>query len=177
MDIVFEDSFFRYAVITGGNVASPGLHGRQKPVKIGVQFFSGAGKEAFPNDFDKPGVWPRGFHCSLKDADKDTDNSGTILSEKYPEYKGCYVLKANSTRKPVVVDRSAQPIREEQGIIYPGCYVYAKVGVAGYTYGKMTKGVKAYLNGVQFVKDGERFGSDALGDFDALDGDEDDFLG
>mgnify|MGYP003296554814 CR=1 FL=1 len=45
----------------------------------------------------------------------------------------------------------------------------------GWFFGKVKKGVKAYLNGVQFVKDGERFGSDALGDFEALDGDDDDF--
>lgn len=137
--------------------------------------FFDAGRETFPNDFDKTGVWPRGFHCSLKDADKDTDNSGVILSEKYPEYKGCYILKANSTRKPVVVDRHAQPISEEQGVIYAGCYVYVKVGVNGYTYGKMTKGVKAYLNGVQFFRDGEPLGR-AVDSFDALDGDEDDFM-
>ena len=50
-------------------------------------------------------------------------------------------------------------------------------GAAGYTYGKVKKGVKCYLNGVQFVKDGERFGADATNDFDALDGDDDGFMG
>jgi hypothetical protein len=54
--------------------------------------------------------------------------------------------------------------------------VNASLAAAGYTFGKVKKGVKAYLNGVQFVKDGDRFGSDALSDFDALDGEDDDFF-
>lgn len=59
----------------------------------------------------------------------------------------------------------------------PQMKLYA-LGVAGYEFGKVKKGVKCYLNGVQFNADGERFGADALNDFDELDGgDNDDFLG
>ena len=101
---------------------------------------------------------------------------GEILAEKNSAYKGCYILEANSTKRPVVINRNKSAVAEEDGIIYSGCYVNASLAAAGYTFGKMTKGVKAYLNGVQFVKDGERFGSDAMSDFDALDGDEDDFM-
>ena len=141
-----------------------------------LRAFFEAGKEKFPTDFVKAGVWPRGYSCSLKDADVDTDNSGTVLSEKYPAYKGCYILKTNSTNRPRIIDRQRKDVTKESGIIYSGCYVNAAVNISGYTFGKMTKGVKAYLNGVQFVKDGERFGSDALSDFDVLDGEDDDFF-
>ena len=134
-----------------------------------------AGKEEFAADF-AGSAWPRGITCSLKDADKDTNLMGEILAEKNPAYEGCYILEANSTRRPVVLDRRKAAVTEEDGIIYSGCYVNASLNAAGYTYGKVKKGVKCYLNGVQFVKDGERFGSDAYGDFDALDGDEDDFM-
>lgn len=136
--------------------------------------FYEAGQESFPSDFT--GAWPRGFTCSLKDADKETNSMGEVLAEKNPAYVGCFILEANSTRRPVILNRNKSAVTEEDGIIYSGCYVNASLAAAGYTYGKVKKGVKAYLNGVQFVKDGERFGMDASSDFDALDGDEDDFL-
>ncbi len=137
-----------------------------------------AGQEEFPADF-KPGNWPKGYTCGLKDADKDTDSNDEILAEKNPDYKGCYIIEANSVQRPVAVNRKKAAVTEADGIIYSGCYVNASLGIAGYTYGKVKKGVKAYLNGVQFVADGERFGSDALSDFDELDGDDnaDDILG
>lgn len=135
-----------------------------------------AGKEAFASDF-VGNAWPRGFTCSLKDADVEVNSLGEVLAEKNPAYKGCYILEANSTRRPVVFDRRKAAVAEEDGIIYAGCYVNASLAAAGYTYGKVKRGVKCYLNGVQFVKDGERFGADASDDFDALDGDVDDFMG
>ena len=137
-----------------------------------------AGQEEFPADF-KPGSWPKGYTCSLKDADKETDSNGEILAEKNPAYKGCYVIEANSVNRPLTINRNKSAVTEADGIIYAGCYVNASLGISGYTYGKVKKGVKAYLNGVQFVQDGERFGADALDDFDELDADEDadDLLG
>lgn len=136
-----------------------------------------AGKEAFPSDFGTTG-WPKGYTCGLKDADKDTDSNGEILAEKNPAYAGCYIIEANSVRRPLAINRNKAAVTEEDGIIYSGCYVNASLGIAGYTYGKVKKGVKAYLNGVQFVADGERFGSDAMSDFDELDaeGAADDFM-
>lgn len=136
--------------------------------------FFEAGQESFASDF-KGGAWPKHYTCSLKDADVATDSMGEILAEKQSAYKGCYVLEANSTKRPIAINRNKSAVAEEDGIIYSGCYVNASLAAAGYTYGKVKKGVKAYLNGVQFVKDGERFGADTLGDFDALDGDDDDF--
>lgn len=136
-----------------------------------------AGKEKYPSAFTGK-EWPRGYTCAMKDADKDEDTSGTILSEKNPEYAGCYIVKASSskTKRPVVIDRKKSAVTEEDGIIYSGCYVNASISAEGYEFGKVKKGVTCYLNGVQFVADGERFGSDALDDFDDLDGGEDDFL-
>ena len=140
-----------------------------------------AGAEKFPADF-KPGSWPKGYTSALKDGDKDVNGSGEILAENNPEYAGCYVLKASASasRRPLTIGRKKEAITEADGIIYSGCYVNASIAVAGYEFGKIKKGVTAYLNGVQFVADGERFGSDALSDFDALDaadgGDDYDFI-
>jgi hypothetical protein len=135
-----------------------------------------AGAEKFPTAFGGA-TWPRGYTCALKDADVDTNNAGDLLSENNPEYKGCYVLRADSTSRPIVLDRRKAAITEEDGIIYSGCYINVSMSAAGYEFGKMKKGVKCYLNGVQFVKDGDRFGGDASNDFDSLDGDDDDFMG
>ena len=130
-----------------------------------------AGAETFASDFTGKG-WPKGYTCSLKDADVDTNGLGEVLAEKNAAYAGCYILEANSTRRPVAVNRDKSAVTEDDGIIYSGCYVNASLAAAGYTFGKMKKGVKCYLNGVQFVKDGDRFGSDATNDFDALDGED-----
>lgn len=135
-----------------------------------------AGAEKYPAAFVAGKGWPKGYTCALKDADKDTDDSGELLAEKNPEYAGCYVLKADSTKRPVVVGRRKEALTEADGVIYSGCYVNASLAAAAYEFGKVKKGVKCYLNGVQFVQDGERFGVDALSDFDELDeGEEDDF--
>ena len=134
-----------------------------------------AGAEKFPTAFTG-GAWPRGYSCALKDADNDTDREGTPLCEKNPEYTGCYVLRADSTSRPIVLDRRKAAVTEEDGLIYSGCYINVSMSAAGFEFGKMTKGVKCYLNGVQFVKDDERFGGDASSDFDSLDGEDDDFM-
>jgi hypothetical protein len=136
-----------------------------------------AGQEKYPNAFNGS-AWPVGYTCALKDGDKDTAGDGTLLSEKNKEYAGCYVLKAASTRRPVVIDRKKAAVSEADGVIYSGCYVNASLAAGAYEFGKVKKGVTCYLNGVQFVADGERFGADAMNDFDALDGDDDnDFMG
>lgn len=134
--------------------------------------FRSAGADKYPSAF-KGTEWPKGFTCSLKDADTQTDSMGEVLAEKNPAYAGCYILEANSTRRPVVVGRRKEALTAEDGVIYSGCYVNASLAAAPYEYGKVKRGVKAYLNGVQFVKDGERFGTDALSDFDDLEDDDD----
>jgi hypothetical protein len=129
-----------------------------------------AGAEKFPTAFNGK-AWPTGYTNALKDGDKDVNGNGEILAENNPEYAGCYVFKASAaaSRRPITIGRKKEAITEADGIIYSGCYVNASVAVAGYEFGKIKKGVTAYLNGVQFVADGERFGSDAMSDFDELD--------
>jgi hypothetical protein len=137
-----------------------------------------AGQEKYPQAFATGKPWPMGYTCALKDGDKDVAGDGTVLAEKNPEYAGCYILKASSTRRPVVLGRRKEALTEEDGIVYSGCYINVSAAAAGYEFGKVKKGVTCYLNGVQFVADGERFGSDATSDFDELDGgaDDDDFM-
>lgn len=136
-----------------------------------------AGQEKFPMVIAPNKPWPMGYTTALKDADKDVDGSGVLLAEKNPASKGCYILKAQSTRQPATVGRRKEKVTEADGIIYSGCYVNVSVAPAGYEFGKIKKGVTCYLNGVQFVEDGEPFGADATNDFDALDSEAyDDFM-
>lgn len=72
-----------------------------------------------------------------------------------PSYKGCYYLKAKSNRKPGVVDANLQPIIEPEAF-YSGCYGRASVNFKAFN--NVSKGVGAYLNNVQKLKDGEPLG-------------------
>ena len=69
------------------------------------------------------------------------------------ELQGKMYLKSSNKNRPKVVDKKRNPITAEDEIIYPGCFVYAHVSFWGYD-----GGVSCNLDGVQFSKDGERFG-------------------
>lgn len=126
--------------------------------------------EKFPGK-RKPGApWPSSFHSPLADGDE--------MADEHPEYAGCYVLKSSSKNRPLVMGRRKEQLTEEDGVIYSGCYCNASLAAAGFEFEKLKKGVTVYLNGVQFVRDGERLaGYDASGDFDELDDEADDYDG
>ena len=93
----------------------------------------------------------------IKDADKNADGQGVPLAEKNPEYAGHYIIRAGSKSRPVVVDQNRQELLDKEAV-YGGCW--CKVNINPYAYsGTENKGVTFGLNGVQFWKDGERFGS------------------
>ena len=79
-------------------------------------------------------------------------------------------------KRPTLVNRDKTPIVEEDGILYAGCYVNVSIDlwVMDNSYGKK---VLASLNAIQFVRDGEAFGTKSEGAdcFSSLD-DDDDFL-
>lgn len=126
--------------------------------------------EKFPGK-RKPGApWPSNMHSPLVDGDE--------LADEHPEYQGSFVLKTGSKSRPLVVDRKKHAVTEEDGIIYSGCFCNASLAAAGFEFEKLKKGVTVYLNGVQFVCDGERLaGYDASGDFEELDGEDNDYEG
>lgn len=89
--------------------------------------------------------------ASLRDGD-DEDNED-------PAHHGCWVLKASSNRRPVVLDRDMSQITEDDDKIYAGCYVNAAVTPYYSTEAKHGKKIiYCNLHGIQFVKDGEAFG-------------------
>lgn len=117
----------------------------------------------------KPGApWPSTMHNPLKDGDE--------LADEHPEYAGSWVLRSASKNRPVVMGRRKEALTEDDAVIYSGCYCNASLAAAGFD-AQAKKGVTVYLNGVQFVRDGERLaGYDAANDFEELIDDEADEL-
>lgn len=86
-------------------------------------------------------------HPPIKDGD-DKDPSD-------PAY-GHWIIRAKSAKRPVVVDASRSPVESKEAI-YGGCY--GRINITPASYAIPTGwGVTLYLNAVQKVKDGERFG-------------------
>lgn len=97
---------------------------------------------------------------------KDGDDS------EYDGYEGTWSLKGSNTKRPTIIGRDKAPVTEDDEIIYAGCYVNAVVDfwVQNNKFGKR---VNANVYGVQFLKDGARFGMgpiDVTDDFNELDG-------
>lgn len=113
----------------------------------------------------KSGSWPSSLHNPLKDGDE--------MADDHPEYAGCWVLRSSSKTRPIVLGRRKEALTEEDGVIYSGCFCNFSLAAAAFD-AQAKKGVTVYLNGVQFVQDGDRLaGFDATNDFDSLDEDED----
>lgn len=118
------------------------------------------------------GTIPHKCWTPLRDGDEEKD------TEKYPEYEGCYYIKAKSNRQPGVVDRHVQPILDQEEV-YSG--MYARVSLNFFAYSASgSNGVSAALGNVQKLKDGERLGGSAAtpdADFEEEEMDDEDLLG
>lgn len=86
-------------------------------------------------------------HPPIKDGDEKDPSD--------PAY-GHWIVRAKSSKRPVVVDASRTNIESKEAI-YGGCYGRINVTPASYQI-PTGWGVTMYLNAVQKVKDGERFG-------------------
>ena len=95
-----------------------------------------------------------GLTNPLIDCDK------TSASVYHPCLRNCYTLLLNSKDPPEVTDKAGGMITQDDGIIYPGCYVNVDVSFTAYNIeNKKTMG--RYMNSVQFAKDGPRLDSEA----------------
>lgn len=85
-----------------------------------------------------------------------------------PEFVGKMTIKAATKRRPLVIDRDKAPLTAEDSHPYAGCYVHGIVTLWAQDnqYGKR---INASLEGLQFVRDGEPFGSGGI-DADEFDG-------
>lgn len=111
------------------------------------------------------GIKVAGDKICLKDGDNST----------YDGYENTWSLKAANGKRPTVINRDKTPLTENDDVLYAGCYVNAIIDLWVQNNG-FGKRVNANLYGIQFVKDGQAFGSgpvDVFDDFDVLDDDAD----
>ena len=99
--------------------------------------------------------------CPIKDGDDQND----------PNAKGHWVIRCNSSNKPNVVRADNSAIEgQDHEEVYGGCWGRASLLPASYSM-PANKGLKFFLENVQKVKDGERFGNGrggpAQNDFEA----------
>jgi hypothetical protein len=98
---------------------------------------------------------------------KDGDDS------EYDGYEGVWSIKASNGKRPTIIGRDKAPLTEDDDVMYAGCYVNAiiDIWIQNNQYGKRAN---ANLYGVQFVKDGDAFGSGPVDVTDEFDDIEDD---
>lgn len=81
--------------------------------------------------------------------------------EVYEGYEDHYWVGANSKVKPLTIDANKEPLAEQDGKLYSGCYVNAQIDVFAHYHQKGGNRVLAQIKGVQFVKHGDAFGGGA----------------
>lgn len=78
--------------------------------------------------------------------------------QAYDGFAGMHSLNASNKARPLIIDRQKQPLTAQDGRPYSGCYVNVTVDFWAQD-NQWGKRVNATLTGVQFVRDGDAFGS------------------
>jgi hypothetical protein len=88
----------------------------------------------------------------------------------YAGFEGNMYVSARNKVRPSTVDRQGNPVNEQDGVLYAGCYVLAKIELWAQDNG-YGKRINASLRGIQFMRDGEAFsggGAAAASEFEDL---------
>lgn len=113
------------------------------------------------------GRLPAVLKSTLKDADKDTDNDGTVFAEKWDYTAGHYIINVSSRTAPQIVDAARNPILDPTEF-YSGCYGRASINFFAYN-NQGNKGISGGLGNLQKLEDGEPLGSFTTADQDFAD--------
>lgn len=128
--------------------------------KVDITALKKAAFAAATEKFGPKEKWPKNLMLPFSDGDEKSDLDG---------YPGNIIVKASSKNRPGVVDSKKQPITEEDGTFFAGCY--ARATLSAFSWSKMGKnGVSFGLQNIQKIRDGEPFGSrrSADADFDEI---------
>ena len=109
---------------------------------------------------------------ALKASDRLAYHDGDIKAAKYADYAGLMYINSNNATKPAVFgpDPHGPQLTMADGKPYSGCYGNAKITIWAQD-NEWGQRLNAELNGVQFVRDGERMsggGVAAADDFQAI---------
>lgn len=113
------------------------------------------------------GKVPANLKNPLRDGDTEKDDEN---------YAGCWFLNANANEKhpPVIIDQRCNKVLDQEEV-YSGCYANVKIGLFAYS-ASGNRGIRAGLETIQKVRDGERLsGGNHLEGFEVL-ADEDEAL-
>ena len=99
-------------------------------------------------------------YCFM-DGERKPDLAG------YPGNWALSAVRKEKDGRPMIVDRSKQPLSASDGVIYAGCYVNATVDI--WAQDGQYQGIRCTLVNVQFVKKGESFGGSTPATTDGLD--------
>lgn len=104
---------------------------------------------------------------ALKAGDKTALHNGDSKAN-LDGYEGNLYINASSPTRPIVLGRNKAQLTAEDGLPYSGSYVNVSIELWAQDnqYGKR---VNAQLGGVQFVRDGDRFGAGSAADADDFD--------
>lgn len=86
-------------------------------------------------------------------------------TKAYDGFSECMALSAKNKRRPLIVDRNKEPLIEDDGKPYSGCYVNASLEIWAQE-NKWGKGIRATLRGIQFLRDGDQFGGGSVANQD-----------
>lgn len=93
---------------------------------------------------------------TLKGQDKLCMHDGDLKPD-YEGFPGNLNVSARNKSRPVLLKANKEPLTEEDGILYSGCYVNATLDVWAQD-NDFGKRVNAKVLGVQFYRDGDAFG-------------------
>lgn len=98
------------------------------------------------------GKTPKNFKHPIKNGTGKENSKGELQQE----YQNKVFITVKSTEKPEIVDACVEAISGSE--IYGGCHIKTSVNVVPYDV-RGNKGVSLYLNAVQKIKGGDKFGS------------------
>lgn len=103
---------------------------------------------------------------TLDKQDRLAVHDGDIKSQ-YDGFPGNFYVSANAqeSAKPTVVDQARNPLAENSGKPYAGCFVNASIEIWAQD-NKFGQRVNCTLRGVQFLRDGDAFSAGRPADAD-----------
>lgn len=105
---------------------------------------------------------------------KNPLRDGDLERPDDPAYANAYIINANATTAPGIVDTDLNPIMTRSEV-YSG--VYGRASISFYAFNSSgNRGIACGLNNLQKVRDGEPLGGKASAESDFATDEEDDFL-